>query len=658
MLINRKRTRQPSTVSVITPLIRRIQVTWTRLAISLVAGCTTAIAMCVLGLVLVAGLAIPEVPSSGAVSRPTTTAGNAQLPFPEHEIPSKSPVLPAATVPPEAAPTSVAAAAPLSPHEVFGFVPYWSLDQSPAFSVAGLTTLDYFSVGINANGTLDESGAGWNGYESQALSNLITRAHGAGIRVVLTVNDFDQHSLDALTSGPTAATTLAGALITAIRVKNLDGVNLDLEGSGNADQAGLTRLVTTVSDALHQVDPHWQVTMDTYASSAGDPGGFYDVAALATAVDGLFVMEYSPNVAASAQANSPLTSSLFSDLTTVQQYAAAVPADKVILGMPLYGEDWPTTDNTLSATATGPVTTLTDDQIGKAGHPTYWDSITESAWTAYQVGNQWHETFFDDPTSLYQIGLLASHYGLGGVGMWALGTDGTDPTMVSALSGTPPPIQYSIPPTPSTTATTPSSTALPAPSASAITPPAGASGGAPGIPATAIAGSGATGGKSTVLPPSFTGTFEAASLATVEGDSPASPSSPVGLQSVTLCLVPPSPIKSTACGAPDPASPEPVTSTTVAPEPAPPFPGASVVGVLSGITVTNDAALSCLETDDQLTELGPSPVDATPELVVWQVLNDLQFYYVVMTTTPTGSAPADCTNATLAFPITPQASPT
>ena len=253
VLMNSSHT-SPSTEPVATRLIRYIQVTGAQLAISPVAVCTAAVATCLLAVALVSGLAVHEVPSSGTPAGSTTTAGNAQLPFLEHQIASKTPVLPAATVPPAAAPSSVATAAPLSPHEVFGFVPYWSLGQSAGFSVAGLTTLDYFSVGINPNGTLDESGAGWNGYESQALSTLITRAHGAGIRVVLTVNDFDQHSLDALTSNPTAATTLAKALIAAVQAKNLDGVNLDLEGSGNADQAGLTRLVTTVSDALHQVD--------------------------------------------------------------------------------------------------------------------------------------------------------------------------------------------------------------------------------------------------------------------------------------------------------------------------------------------------------------------------------------------------------------------
>jgi len=76
---------------------------------------------------------------------------------------------------------------------------------------------------VNANGTLDESGSGWDGYQSADLAALITRAHAAGDRVVLTVNDFDQGSLDALTSSPTAPATLSAALLSAIEAKNMDG---------------------------------------------------------------------------------------------------------------------------------------------------------------------------------------------------------------------------------------------------------------------------------------------------------------------------------------------------------------------------------------------------------------------------------------------------
>ncbi len=148
--------------------------------------------------------------------------------------------LPTATAPPAPSPPSLASAAPLRPHEVFGFAPYWTLDQSAGFDVSRISTFSYFSIPVNADGSLLESGPGWNGFQSQELASLITRAHAAGDRVVLTVNSFDQDTLNQLTSSPSAPSTLATALLAAIRQKNLDGVNLDFEGTGSSDQAGLT----------------------------------------------------------------------------------------------------------------------------------------------------------------------------------------------------------------------------------------------------------------------------------------------------------------------------------------------------------------------------------------------------------------------------------
>ena len=43
---------------------------------------------------------------------------------------------------------------------------------------------------------------------------------------------------------------LAAAVVSAVQAKNLDGVNLDFEGVGSADQAGLTALVGTVAAAV------------------------------------------------------------------------------------------------------------------------------------------------------------------------------------------------------------------------------------------------------------------------------------------------------------------------------------------------------------------------------------------------------------------------
>jgi hypothetical protein len=346
--------------------------------------------------------------------------------------------LPAATVAPVAAPAAVVTAPPLAARENFAFAPYWTLPQSGGFDLSGLTTLAYFALDVNADGTLEESGPGWNGYESQALSDLITRAHATGARVVLTIDDFDQGSLNALTASPTAPTTLAAALIPILSEKNLDGVNFDFEGQGNQDQAGLTNLVSVVSGALRRADPHWQITMDTYASSAGDPGGFYDIPALAPFVDAFFVMAYQLNLGATQSAEAPLTSGMFSDLTTLEQYTAAVPAAKVILGAPFFGIDWPTTDGTLHAQATGAATDVAYTQIGNGAEPPYWDPVTDTGWTSYQVGNQWYESYYEDPLGLFDVAQLAAKYGIRGVGIWALGMEDDDAQMIAALDGVAP----------------------------------------------------------------------------------------------------------------------------------------------------------------------------------------------------------------------------
>ena len=115
-----------------------------------------------------------------------------------------------------------------------------------------------------------------------------------------------------------------------------------------------------------------------------------------------------------------------------------VPPSKIILGLPYYGYDWPTTDGTPTATATGPESPLSYATIAAAGHPTYWDPVTDTPWTSYQVGSQWYTTYFDDPTSMALKAQLANFFHIAGVGIWALGMDGNDPAMMAALLGNAP----------------------------------------------------------------------------------------------------------------------------------------------------------------------------------------------------------------------------
>ncbi len=441
-------------------------------------------------------------------------AGNAVL---EQLGGSGAAVLPAATGAPAPATTAVADQPPLSARENFAFAPYWTLARAPSFDITGLSTLAYFAVGVNPDGSLDESGAGWSGFESQDLVDLISRAHAAGERVVLTVNDFGQSSLDALTSSPTAATTLADALIPLLEAKSLDGVNFDFEGDGSADQGGLTNLIEGVSGALRTADPHWQITMDTYASSAGDAGGFYDIPALAPFVDAFFVMDYELNLAGASTAASPLTSGAFSSLTTLEQYTKAVPASKVILGLPFFGIDWPTTNGTVAAAAAGPATDIADSQAQGNG-PQYWDPVTATAWTSYLVGSQWHESYYEGEYGLYQAAQAATKAGARGVGIWALGMENDGAQMIASMDGIDPGQPASTgPAAASTSAAGPAAvppTAAPTPAVSRP-PSAGGSGGAPS-PATSP---GPTVPPTTATPPTTTTTAPPYASGTFDGST-------------------------------------------------------------------------------------------------------------------------------------------
>jgi hypothetical protein len=342
--------------------------------------------------------------------------------------------LPPATTSPEPAPPSITG--PLGQQEVFGFAPYWTLPMAWNFDFRDLSTVAYFGVDVGPGGSLVTSGSGWNGYQSQDLVGLVTGAHKAGDRVVLVAKAFDQTTLDSLTSDPTgAATRLGQALVAAIRAKAMDGVNLDFEGLGSADRAGFSRFIAQLAGIVHGADPRYQVSIDTYGGSATDPGGFFDIAALARSVDAFFVMAYDMYSPGRATPNAPLAGQGPNDMTAVQSYSSLVSPSKVILGVPFYGYDWATTSGDPGAAAISRPTAETYAQIARAGRPQLWDPEGAVPWTSYQSGATWHETYYDNPTSVALKAQLAEVHHLAGVGVWALGMDGNDPAMLAALVG-------------------------------------------------------------------------------------------------------------------------------------------------------------------------------------------------------------------------------
>ena len=85
-----------------------------------------------------------------------------------------------------AATTSATTAGPLQ-REVFGFAPYWELAQNTNWNYSLLSTVAYFGINFNPDGSVSTNDVGWTGWNSQDLATIITNAHAAGDRVVLVI---------------------------------------------------------------------------------------------------------------------------------------------------------------------------------------------------------------------------------------------------------------------------------------------------------------------------------------------------------------------------------------------------------------------------------------------------------------------------------------
>jgi hypothetical protein len=102
--------------------------------------------------------------------------------------------------------------------------------------------------------------------------------------------------------------------------------------------------------------------------------------------------------------------------------AVGVAPAKLLLGVPWYGYDWPVSSNRREAITTGSATAYFCNQLDTEAitDGRIFDSTTETPWFSYQAGSQWHETWYEDSTSLALKYQFANSKNLAGIGIWAL----------------------------------------------------------------------------------------------------------------------------------------------------------------------------------------------------------------------------------------------
>jgi len=344
--------------------------------------------------------------------------------------------------------------------EVFGFLPYWELtDTSTRLDWEKISTLAYFGVGADGAGNLQTRNAdgsttvGWSGWTSSNMTDVIDAAHRSGARVVLTVQSFAWSSTGlkrqkALLGSATARARLANQIVAAVRDRGADGVNLDFEpiASGYADE--FTALVRKVRAAFKAAARGYQVTFDATGWIGNYP---VEDATAAGGADAVVIMGYDYRTSGSSPVGSiaPIGGPAYDIGDTLRAYIGRIPASKVILGVPYYGRAWSTSSDKLhaknvSGTKYGPSTTAvygTAQDLAAANGKRY-DATEGVAWTAYKrqtctkaygCVTSWRQLYFDDAKALKAKYDLVNRYALRGIGIWALGYDGSRPELYAAI---------------------------------------------------------------------------------------------------------------------------------------------------------------------------------------------------------------------------------
>jgi spore germination protein YaaH len=373
---------------------------------------------------------------------------------------------PRGSVTPITARAGAPAASQASRREVFGFASAGSLgDPTVGFSTWDyplLTTVAFFGLHVNAtDGSLVQNDTGWRVWHSSTASDFINTAHASGVKVLLTVifQDFQTTSspmCQALDNGPTTINQVASQLMGA------DGIDLDYEGVNQTCSDGVS-LRTKLNQFVQQVRARnlGTLVIDTYASSAEDSGGFFDIPTLAASVDEFFVMAYGLEVpngpcATCMGPTSPLQGSAPNYIWNVTRAANdyAPWAAETIIGFPYYGvvgcvqgpnppPNAPVLSGGNAKYTADPYTTLgTLSSISTISSLTFYrdglDPNGQERWASFFNSdpqfNCWREAYWDDPVSLAHKYDVVNQGNFRGAGIFTLDFGGGSPELWAVLA--------------------------------------------------------------------------------------------------------------------------------------------------------------------------------------------------------------------------------
>lgn len=332
--------------------------------------------------------------------------------------------------------------APRVAREVIGYLPYWEHTASAPYTPARwdlLTVLAWFGVEMSATGVITT----WRGWGGEHIDALVADAHAHGVKVVLTVTNFTNAEIATLVNSATHRATAIANILDAIAMHGVDGVNIDFEFVPLSGRAGFVTFMTELKQAVAAVAPNGHAGHVTLAGPAVDWSGAYDYRALLENTDGVMVMAYGyhwsgsdPGPTSPLYGGSPWPTRAID--WTVDDYLAFGGEEnrhKVVIGLPWYGRSWPVPDTDVPTTASGSGSAIFF-RVAEAevdGYGRLWNEHTRSTYYHKTTSGQLRQVWYDDHRAFDEKVAYIEARDLGGLGIWALGYEGSYPDLWDAI---------------------------------------------------------------------------------------------------------------------------------------------------------------------------------------------------------------------------------
>ncbi len=295
----------------------------------------------------------------------------------------------------------------------YPYISPWVLEQTLPY----LTELSIFAYGFTERGDL----------LSPPLDDgfMISAARNFGVTPILTLaplgsdGNFDNNLIHALLQNPAAVSNLLTQLTDLMKQKDFGGLDVDFEYILEEDRNAYSAFIRQAADAVHAQGNRLSVALapksgisDISILTIG-----LDYQSLGQAADQVLLMtyewgyKYGPNLPVA-----PLNK-----VRQVVEYAVTqIPPEKIQLGVPNYGYDWPLPyiRNATEAVTIGNVEAV---QIAVANRAEIqFDEIAMSPFFRYTQAQTAHEVWFEDVRSLRAKFELIREFGLLGAGYWQI----------------------------------------------------------------------------------------------------------------------------------------------------------------------------------------------------------------------------------------------